>query len=522
MKIDMSMREAMRARLEAKPKCIHKKWINFPTGAKALLTDFWLAFQLAVLAFLYAFFAWFFPIFFYISLAITLVCAVHVLVCERDGQCKASWLFLLMISGGCGYIVYILADKHVCYGYDRKRFQEISKRALPHVAEFKTGESSAVVANDCRYIYNAGGFVPYDGTDIRYFSGAHDFFDDAFRTLEGAKKFIFLEFFIYSEGTLLERLLSLLSRKVEEGVEVRLLYDDAGCQGILSEQTKKRIRESGINMRVFARMFAPFSFGLNFRDHRKIIVVDGKTGYAGGCNVADECVNEVKMNGYWKDAGVRLDGAAVDGLSLAFMRQWDFATREKTGYGSYLNHYERTENKSLIVPFAGGPEIEECLCRGVYANLISGAREKIYFMTPYLVPDGEIMNMLKSKALSGVDVRIVLPTVPDYGFIYKVSRSNAERLMSSGVKVYFVRGSFVHTKAMLTENAVTVGSVNMDMRAFFQEFDNGVYTDDEGCRAAVAEDFDEVFETCEPAERSKQNIFSRFITACLRVVSPLM
>ena len=522
MKMDFSLREAMKARLDAKPKCVHKKWVDFPTGAKALLTDLWLAFQLAVLAFLYAFFAWICTPFFYASLAATLVCAVHVLVCERDGQCKASWLFLLLISGGCGYIVYILADKHVCYGYDRRRFAEISKRARPLVGDFEIGDCAPAVLNDCRYLYNAGGFAAYSGTDIEYFSNARAMFEDALKTIENAQKFIFLEFFIFSEGTLLERLLTILSRKVEQGVEVRILYDDAGCQGIFTAATKKRIRESGINMRVFARMFAPFSFGLNFRDHRKIIVVDGKTGYAGGCNIADECVNEVKMNGYWKDSGVRLDGAAVDGLCLAFMRQWDFATREKTGYASYLNHYEKTQNDSLVVPFAGGPEIEECLCRGVYANLIAGAQEKLYFMTPYFVPDGDILNALKQKALSGVDVRIVLPTVPDYGFIYKVSRSNAERLIACGVKVYFVRGAFVHTKTMLTENAVTVGSVNMDMRAFYQEFDNGVYTNDKGCMEAVAADFEEIFVGNECAAKSKQNIFSRFITACLRVVSPLM
>ena len=521
-KFDFKVRQKLLALRKERPKSVHKKWVDFPTGLKALLTDLFTAGQLVLLAVLYAFFAWYFPIFFYVSIGLTVCAAVYVFITERDSQSKASWLFLFLISFGCGYIVYFLADKRICYGFNRKRYVQIFNRSLPHIGEYKLQNVTPAVACDCEYIYKSGGFVPYTGTDIKYFSDARKLFDNLIGRLEEAQDFIFIEYFIVSEGVLLERLIDVLRRKVAQGVEVRFLCDDVGCQGVLTSSTKKRIKAAGIKLKVFEKLFSLFSFGLNFRDHRKIIVIDGKTGYVGGCNIADECTNQHRMEGLWKDAGVRLDGEAVDGLSLTFLRQWEFSTKEKCDYERYLRKAEKTESASTVVPYAGGPEITEYLCRGVYSNVLSAAHEKLYVMTPYLIPDGELFAQIKAKAMSGVDVRIVLPSVPDYPFIYRVTRSNAERLMAYGVKIYFVKNTFVHSKVMLTENCVTVGSVNLDMRAFYQEFDNGIYTDDKAVMSDAQDDFEKVFATNEQATLAKHNVFSRFITAILRMVSPLM
>lgn len=515
-------RRKLREKSKQRPKSIHKAWVDIPSGVRALLCDGWIVLQLGTLAFLYAFFAYVFPVFWYISLGLTVLAAAHVFICERDPQSKSSWLFLFIVSFGCGYIVYFLADKRICYGHDKRRFEAIFNRSLPFVVPYDPSPCSAPVANDCEYLYNAGGFVPYKNTDIRYYSSARELFDNMIGRLEEAQKFIFIEYFIVADGILLERLIDVLSRKIAQGVDVRLLYDDVGSQGVFSGGNKKRLKAAGVKLRTFEKLFQMFSFSLNYRDHRKIVVIDGKTGYVGGCNIADECVNQHRMQGRWKDAGLRLDGAAVDGLSLMFMRQWEFATREQLNFPEYLNKFEPTENTSNIVPYAGGPELSEPLCRGVYANLIAAARQKLYIMSPYLIPDGDLFAQIKSKAQSGVDVRIVLPAVPDYPFIYRVTRSNAERLMASGVKIYYVNGAFVHSKVMLTENAVAVGSVNVDMRAFYLEYDNGVYTDDRGVMEGAQADFESVFTANEVQSPARHNIFSRFITAVLRMVSPLM
>lgn len=521
-KMDFKVRKKLLARSKEKPKCVHKKWVDFSTGAKAFLTDALTAAQAFLIVVLYAFFAGHFHVFFYVSIALTMCAAIYVFITEGDSQSKASWLLLFLISFGCGYIIYFLADKRICYGYDKKRYAQIFNRSRPHIGAYVQPKASAAVANDCEYIYKSGGYIPYSGTDIKYFSDARKLFDNLIGRLEEAQHFIFLEYFIVADGVLLERLIDVLKRKAAQGVEVRFLCDDVGCQGVLTSSTKKRIKSAGVKLKIFQKLFSPFNFGLNFRDHRKIIVIDGKTGYVGGCNIADECTNQRRMEGVWKDAAVRLDGLAVDGLSLTFLRQWELATCEKSDYSQYLERAEKANNVSTVVPYAGGPEITEALCRGVYSNIISSAQQKLYIMTPYLIPDGELFALIKAKAMSGVDVRIVLPAVPDYPFIYRVTRSNAEKLMSCGAKIYYVRNTFVHSKVMLTENCVTVGSVNMDMRAFYQEFDNGIYTDDKCVMADALSDFERVFAANGEQIPSKHNIFSRFITALLRVVSPLM
>ena len=512
----------IKKRAREKTKTIHKSWVSFGTGLKAVLTDLSIVFQLAVLAFIYAALAFMFPVFFYISLGLTGLCALHVFTTERDGQIVASWLLLFILSFGCGYIVYTLADKRVCYGYNRRRYSKIYERSKQYVAEFTTEGTSATVANDCGYVNNVSGYVPYRNTVINYFSSSRNALNNIIEMIENAKEFVFMEFFIVADGILLDRLINACKRKTAEGVKIYMLCDDVGCAGVLSNNAIKRLKDAGVNFKIFEKLFTLFSFGLNFRDHRKIVVVDGKIGYTGGFNFIDDCANMRKMQGIWKDSGIRLEGEGVDGLALAFIRQWEFATKEQLDYAEFTGKYDKVENNSVVLPFAGGPEICDDLCRGVYANMIAGAREKLYIMTPYLIPDGEILSQIKQKAQSGVDVRIVLPGVPDYNYIYRVTRSNAERLLKYGVKIYYAKSEFVHSKVMLTENCLTVGSVNMDMRAFYQEFDNGVYTDDCTARGQALADFESIFERNEPAKSLTRNPFTIFIAALLRIVSPLM
>lgn len=513
----------IRSSARGQAKSIHKKWVNLRTGAKALFTDLGIVLQLSVMAFIYAFFAFKFRIFYYVSLALTLLTGLYVFICERDVQSKASWLLLLMVSFGSGYIVYFLADKRVCYGYDKARYEKIAARASKYAGEYSLDGCSEAVKNDCEYVRNSGGYIPYRNTDIKYYSDAAPLFEDMIADMERAKEFIFLEYFIVAEGKLLSKLTEVLTKKAEEGVEIKFLYDDVGCQGVFKTSSKNVLKEAGVDLRVFHKLATLFSFGLNYRDHRKIVVIDGKYGYTGGCNIADDYVNyNIKNGGKWKDAGLKIEGEAVDGLSLTFLRQWELASRENVDFGKYMGKSEKTDNSSVVLPYAGGPELDEALCRGVYANAVAGARNRLYIMTPYLIPDGALMNQLKAKAKSGVDVRIVLPAVPDYPFIYAVTRSNAERLKKHGVKIHYVDNTFVHGKVVLTESCAIVGSANFDMRSFYIEFDNGVYTDDKKVMADAEEDFLKTFAENPQTPPDKPNIFKRLIVAALRVVSPLM
>lgn len=490
-------------------------------AAKAAFTYFLLILQVAVIAALYGFVAWKVRTLWYLSLAFTAAAGVRIAVSETDAQCKTSWLLLMLLSCGSGWLICIFADKNFCYGGNKRKFDSLYNRSKTFSVPF-IPVASRQVKNDCAYLFNAGGFVARTGTDIAYFGDTQSLMKDMFARIAKAEKFIFLEFFIIAEGALLERLVKILKRKAAEGVEIRLLYDDLGSQGIFSFRTKKSMREAGIKLKKFSPLLAPFGFGLNYRDHRKIVVVDGKTSYVCGCNIADECVNARRMNAAWKDAGLRLDGCAVDDASLMFLRQWDFENKTQSDWGEYLGRYKKTDNTAAVVQFAGGPDLTEPVCRGLYANVISGATERLYIMSPYFIPDSGVVSRLKEKALSGVDVRLVLPAVPDWKFVYKVTTANAEKLISSGVKVYYVQRTFLHSKVMLTENCAVVGSVNMDMRSFYQQFDNAVYTNDGGVLKDILSDFNSVFALNSPATPKKRNTADKLLTSLLKILSPLM
>lgn len=503
-------------------KRIHKSWVGFGTGLRAVLSDLFIAAQLSLLVVIYAVICWYLPIFFYVCLGLTALTVAYVLICERDVQSKISWTCFLILFCGCGFIAYLLSRKWFCYGVKRLRFSKIKKRTLPLVGVFNPKDCSETVLADSEYLYRTGGFIPYTDTDLIYYPYAKAAMDNIIARIDAAEKFVFLEFFIVADGVYLDRLISVFRRKIAEGVEIRMIYDDVGCAGVLSSSAKKRIKLTGVKLKAFSRLFSPFYFGLNYRDHRKIVVVDGKTGYVGGFNMIDDCANQRRMEGIWKDCGLRLDGAAVDGLSFAFMRQWELATHEKLDYKKYLDNFTRTLNKSTVIPYAGGPEIKEPLCRNIYLRIINGAKEKLYIMSPYLVPDTGFMKALKEKAQGGVDVRLILPGVPDYRYLYRVTQSNAYRLFKSGVKIYYSGGEFVHSKVMLSENCAAVGSVNLDMRAFYQEFDNGVYLDDKKIMSDIEKDFEEVMARGGLVEKMKRHWYSEVIASFLRLFSPLM
>lgn len=507
---------------DQKPLPIRKIWIDTRTGLKGAATNAFVLFQCILMAAIYALLAILFRPFFYLSVALTVLTAFAVLLCEKDWQCKASWLFVFLITFGCGYIIYFMADKRVCYGSCSRRFADIRRRSARYAGAYVLENASAAVSNDCEYLYRAGGFVPYTNTKTRYFSDGAEVFAEIIRRISSAENFVLMEYFMVSDGSLLDELIGVFENRCAAGVEIKLLYDEVGSAGTLTARTVNRIRAAGVDVEVFSKMLGPANFGMNYRDHRKIVVVDGKTGFVAGCNLTDNCVNRNKMTGVWKDAGVRMDGAAVDGLSLCFLRQWEFATQQNVVYPDYLNRYDTYENATHVVPYAGGPELGGALCRGVYANVVAGARERLYIMSPYFIPDGELYNQIKAKALSGVDVRLVLPAVPDYAYIHRVTRYNAEKLIRLGVKVYYMEGAFVHAKVMLTENCVTVGSVNIDMRAFYQELDNGVYTDDKEVMEGALADFRETFCRNVPQEERPHSLADRFVTDLCRLLSPLL
>ena len=490
---------------------------------KTLIVLIAVALQLAAMVMLYLFLMNVFRWYVFVSLAFSIIACVHVLSTDKNGQSKAVWVMLLLLGFSVGFVLYWLSDVRVFFGRAKKRYAGIFERT----ERYKPLKSAAKVSKQSEsmsvLLENMGGFRAYNNTRQQYFSSGAQLFDDVLERIKSAEKFVFIEFFIIADGILLERMLKVLGPKAQSGVDVRIIYDDLGSGRMLKRKTRKRIRKMGIKLEAFNRITPRFTVAMNYRDHRKIIIVDGKTAYTGGSNLADEYVNEKRMHGYWKDNGLRLDGEAVDAFTLTFLRQWEFTTRQKTEYDGYLGLYEPIESTAAVVPYADGLDYEKAVGKGAFAHLISTAKERLWIMTPYFVPDDTVMGLIADRAQAGVDVRIILPWVPDKPYVYAVSRDNADRIIPQGVKVYLMKNSFVHSKTMLTESGAIIGSINLDLRSFYQQFECAVFTDDMGVLKQLEDDYNSTFaDSVSVDKEKKKNIFKRMITGFLRIFEPLM
>lgn len=493
---------------------------------KTMILLFLILLQFVMFPIAYLFFLSVFKWYIIFAVTMTLITCVYVLSSDFHGQAKATWILFLLVSFGFGFIIYFMSDKHVLFVRAKKKYNKIfeQNKNLQKQADLTIVENKEVKTN-CNYLYNAGRFVTHANSKTTYFSSGAQLFDSILDEIEKAKEFIFIEYYIVANGVLLQRFMDILKEKVKQGVDVRIIYDDFGSHGTLKRKTKKEMVKSGIKLHAFNRMAPIFNIAFNLRDHRKIVIVDGKVSFTGGANIADEYTNEKRAHGYWKDCGIKIEGKATDNFTIAFLSQWQFLNNKEIDYQKFINKAEDYKSDGVIVPYVSGPNSPYSIAQNMYANEISNAKEKLYIMTPYFVPDETIINLLKNKARSGVDVRIILPDIADKKFVYIVSRNNAEKLMRYGVKVYTMTSSFVHSKLVYTENSAIVGSINMDLRSFNQQFESAVFTNETSTLKQIANDFEfTINHSKEIIKKNKKRnkISFRIIAGLFNLVSPFM
>ena len=303
--------------------------------------------QLCILATLHVLVATAFLSYMIVSVVLDVLTCFYILGSAKNGRSKAVWIMLVLVLFPVGFLIYFLSDENIFFRAPRKRYAKILASSRGLVSGCSGGDMSEVTAQACSYLKNVTGYVPYKNTSARYFSSGAQAFDDMLIMCARAQKFIFVEYFIVAEGALLSRMLEVLEERAAAGVDVRIIYDDMGSSGRVSRKLKKSIRAAGIQLYAFNKLVPLYKIGMNYRDHRKITVIDGVTAYTGGINVADEYVNEKRMYGYWKDNAVRVDGDAAQGFTLMFLRQWEFVTRKKSDY------------KPFLYPADGAPRGEE-------------------------------------------------------------------------------------------------------------------------------------------------------------------
>ncbi|MDU6700099.1 MAG: phospholipase D-like domain-containing protein, partial [Streptococcus salivarius] len=336
---------------------------------------------------------------------------------------------------------------------------------------------------------------------------------------------IFLEYFIIGEGEMWGEILAILKQKVQEGVEVRVLYDGMNEFSTLSFDYKKRLQNIGIQSRVFASVTPFLSTYYNYRDHRKILLIDGKVAFTGGINLADEYINKIERFGHWKDTALMLEGPAVDTFLVLFLQMWTYS-HELLDVTSYMVEHEGFDTPGFVVPYGDNPLDKDKVGENVYIDILNHARDFVHIMTPYLILDGELLHALKFAAERGVDVSIIMPGIPDKKSVYYLAKTYYPTLLASGVKIYEYTPGFIHAKVFVSDNSrAVVGTINLDYRSLYHHFECATYLYRTSSVVGIEEDFQATMAKCHRV--SMTDVKNRpFHQKCLglltRLVAPLM
>ena len=328
------------------------------------------------------------------------------------------------------------------------------------------------VSSQLEYI-NSMGFPVYKQTDAKYFPLGESFFKSLIEDLEKAEKFIFMEYFIIEEGKMWNTLYDMLKVKAKEGVDVRVMYDDIGCINTLPADFRSRLNKDGIKCQAFNPFVPVLSIVANNRDHRKITVIDGNIAYTGGVNIADEYINEKERFGHWKDTTVRLEGKAVWGFTHMFLNMWNAFNKTDEDISVFMPSLT-AESNGYVIPYGDSPLDNEIFAENVYINIINNAVDYVYIFTPYLIIDTQTMTAITLAAKRGVDIRIMVPGIPDKRQAYELARSHYPELIENGVRIYEYTPGFVHAKSFVADDKIAVvGTINLDYRSLYHHFECG-------------------------------------------------
>ena len=351
-------------------------------------------------------------------------------------------------------------------------------------------------------------------------------FEAMLEELEKAEKFIFLEYFIIQEGYMWGRILDILTRKAKQGVEIRVLYDGMCEMFTLPVNYWKLLEKVGIKARPFSAIKPVVSSHYNYRDHRKILVIDGKVAFNGGVNLADEYINRIERFGHWKDTAVMLKGPAVSSFTLMFLQMW-YVGEKEPDYERWLSETpEPQAAKGYVMPYCDSPLDDDKVGETVYMDLLNRATDYVHIMSPYLILDGELEAAICFAAERGVDVKLILPGIPDKKVANALAKTHYRRLTESGVKIYEYAPGFVHAKVFVSDDKkAVVGSINLDYRSLYHHFECATYLYQTDCIAGIEKDFLETLEQCRPVTDEtirKEKLTTKLIGQTVKFLSPLM
>lgn len=464
------------------------------------------------------------------DIIIALITSVRVIVRDISPDEKTSWLVVLVFAPIIGSLLYLFFSHTYLPRAKALLHMDIRARSAKYyVGKDDCADSLGDYARCSRFINETAGAPPHRYSDVKYLPSGEAFWEELKTQLEKAEKYIFMEYFIIERGVMWDEIEHILERKVAEGVTVKVMYDDIGNLTHAKRGFWKELRANGIECLRFNPLRPVLSAVHNNRDHRKITVIDGTVGFVGGVNFADDYINVTHTLGQWKDCAVMLRGEAVQPLTIMFLTAFDSqdVTRLEN-YDEFMpEHYEYFDTDGIVQPFGDGPRplYPTHVAENVILDMINGAKKYMYITTPYLIINYNLTSALCRAAMSGVDVRIVTPRIPDKKIVFWITRRNYKKLIRSGVRIYEYLPGFIHAKTYISDDIVgMVGTINMDYRSLVHHYECGVWMYDMPCLVDIRRDIESVFTECEEMtlESARQSVPKRVVSAIGSLFAPML
>lgn len=467
------------------------------------------------------------------TLLVTAVMMVYLLNQDMNNSVRIPWLVVTALAPVLGVLLFCYTKEDVGHRVLKKRLLELEGQTRSQLAQDQ--KASTALDADCpgaaslaQYLRGRGGGFPvYENTQVTYFPSGEAKFAALLPQLESATQYIFLEYFIIDEGLMWGRILEILARKAAQGVDVRVMYDGTCEFSTLPRDYPRRLEALGIQCKVFAPVTPFVSTHYNYRDHRKILVVDGRVGFTGGVNLADEYINHIEKYGRWKDAAVMLEGEGVRTMTALFLQMWSI--QREPEFAQFLTRpLPETQANGFVIPYGDCPLDGERVGEMVYIDLLNRARRSVHIITPYLILDGELETALRFAAERGVDVHLILPGKPDKWFAYALAKTHYLPLLSSGVKISEWVPGFTHAKVMIMDGLeAVVGTINLDYRSLYHHFENAVWMRGVDCLPRIEADFQNTLAQCRTVEPTRQSVWQgkkllHLVGMVLKFIAPLI
>lgn len=474
----------------------------------------------------------------YVSIAIdvlTLIVVIFIINRTQPPSTKIPWIIVVALIP-MGWLIYLIFGWHMISNVTEKKFHTLNNVVSRYYSEKKENiesleEKDLELAGQAKYLKNTSDCPLYQNTTVKYLSSGEEAFPLMIEKLKGAKRFIFLEYFIIGPGKFWNSILEILEEKASAGLDVRVMYDDVGCISSLPINYHKQLIKKGIKCIPFNKFIPIVSAVHNNRDHRKIMIIDGDIAFNGGINLADEYINEKTVHGHWKDSCVYLYGEAVQSFTTMFLETWNVLKHTDSNYDKFMpNYYIKKEYESdgYVQPYCDGPRpvYDDRIGEGAYLNIINNAEKYVYITTPYLVIDYHIIQALRNAAQRGVDVRIIVPHIPDKKVVFWLTRSNYYSLVEVGVKIYEYTPGFIHAKNFVCDDKVgIVGTINLDYRSLSHHFECATWM---GCCSALGDIKKDFLDTIVVSEEitiakcKKITVVNKLLSSIIGLFAPLM